>query len=280
MKGKPLLKVLLPCWLAVFFAGQAAGATGQFEFNAHYGKWSLNLLKSLIENSLNDVLESDIKKRFLEKIQEDHPSLTEKSYSQEVNFDSGGDNYGFELRWYPGGEKGSFSLGLGVEKTSMKISFPKISGSLDLQDTSAPVPGQAGFKAEASSEFRINPLSLHLSFRWDILPSSKVHPYLTLGVGAATGTSLDQATVMYSYTGDLTIPGQASQHYEDSINKTLKEIKDEMEADGEDFPFPPFVPFFQLNLGLKGMITNNLHLMIDAGIWDGFLLRGGLSLRF
>lgn len=280
MKEKKFFKILLPGLLVVFFAGRATGATGRFEFNAHYGKWSLNLLKSLIEDKLNDVLESDIKKRFLEKVQEDHPSLIEKSYSQDINFDSNGDNYGFELRWYPGGEDGSFSLGLGVEKTSMKVSFPRVSGALELQDTFAPMAAEADFKAEASSEFLIKPTSYHLSFRWDILPSSSVHPYITLGVGAATGAALDKATVKYAYEGDLTISGEAPQHYEDSVEKTLQEIKADMEKDGEDFPLPNFVPFLQLNLGLKGMITKNLHIMIDAGIWDGFLLRGGLSLRF
>jgi hypothetical protein len=38
-------------------------------------------------------------------------------------------------------------------------------------------------------------------------------------------------------------------------------------------------PFVQLNFGVKGEITNNLFLLIDVGVWDGFLLRAGLGLR-
>ena len=53
-----------------------------------------------------------------------------------------------------------------------------------------------------------------------------------------------------------------------------------MEADGEDFFLPGFIPFIQINLGLKAEITDNLHLLVDAGIWNGFLLRGGIAFRF
>ncbi len=92
-----------------------ASAQGHFEFNFHYGRWSINLLRPIIEDMLNDALENHLKKNFLEDIQADHPELVEKAYSQNVRFDSSGENYGFELRWYPGGENGSFSLGLAVE---------------------------------------------------------------------------------------------------------------------------------------------------------------------
>jgi hypothetical protein len=62
--------------------------------------------------------------------------------------------------------------------------------------------------------------------------------------------------------------------------KTLiKELKDEMEAEGEEFFLPGFVPFVQLNLGLKAVLTPNVHLLVDAGIWNGFLIRGGVSIR-
>jgi len=52
-----------------------------------------------------------------------------------------------------------------------------------------------------------------------------------------------------------------------------------MEAEDEDFLPLPFLPFIQLNLGLKGKITENIHLMVDAGIWNGFLIRAGLAIR-
>jgi hypothetical protein len=39
------------------------------------------------------------------------------------------------------------------------------------------------------------------------------------------------------------------------------------------------LPFIQLNLGLKAKVTPNIHLMVDAGIWNGFIIRGGLAIR-
>jgi hypothetical protein len=39
------------------------------------------------------------------------------------------------------------------------------------------------------------------------------------------------------------------------------------------------VPFVQLNLGLKAVITPNVSLLVDAGIWNGFLIRGGVAFR-
>lgn len=234
----------------------------------------------MIEENLSNSLETDLKKKFLDDIQSDFPLLTEKSYSQKVEFDSGGDNFGFEVRWYPGGAHGSFSLGLSVEKTTMRVSIPEVSASLGLEDAVSSPPKTANFQARAESEFLIKPLSFHLSFRWDILPSSRVHPYITLGVGAAAGTALEEAEVSYSYSGDLVITGENPEHYDDSVKKSLKQLKEDLEAEGEEFFLPGFLPFIQLNVGIKGIITQNVHFLMDAGIWDGFLIRGGIAFRF
>lgn len=159
----------------------------------------------------------------------------------------------------------------------MRVAVPEISASLRLRDNLTAEEGQ--FDANASREFGIKPLSFHLSFRWAILPSSIVHPYLTFGFGAATGTALEKADVSYSLKGDLLRPGEAPDHCEDSVMKTLQEVKEELEAEGEEFFLPGFVPFLQLNLGLKAMLSSNIHLLIEAGIWNGFWLRGGLAIR-
>lgn len=275
-------KVCSVLWIAVFclvLAAQAppAGAQGHLEVGFHYSRWSINLLRSFIEGGLNDALETDLKDSILEDIQADYPNLEEIAYSQEVAFDSSGDNFGFEVRWYPGGSDGSFSLGLSIEKTTMKVAVPEISASLSLRDAISSEEGH--FAASSGGEFLIKPLSFHLSFRWDIIPSSVVHPYVTFGLGVATGTALEEARVTYSYSGDLILPGQSPEHYEDSVSKTLKQLKDELELEGEDFFLPGFLPFIQLNLGLKARLSQNIHLLVDAGIWDGFLLRGGVSVR-
>lgn len=252
-------------------------AQGHFEFNLHYGRWSMNLLRPRIEDALNEALEDHLKKNFLEDIQADHPELVEKAYSQEVRFDSSGANYGFELRWYPGGEKGSFSLGLAIEKTTMKVGLPEVSAAYTLEEMLS--HQKADFTGRASGEFLIKPLSFHLSFRWDIIPSSPVHPFLTFGVGASGASALEQSTLSYTYNGTLLITGKPEEGYSGGETKTLQELKNEREAEGEDFPLPGFFPFVQLDFGLKAKLSGNLHLLVAVGIWDGFLVRGGLSLR-
>ncbi|MFB0565658.1 MAG: hypothetical protein ACETWK_08280 [Candidatus Aminicenantaceae bacterium] len=71
----------------------------------------------------------------------------------------------------------------------------------------------------------------------------------------------------------------ASEYYEDTGKMTLKQLKDELELVGKNLFIPGFLPFFQINFGIKGPIYDNLYLLIDAGIWDGFLIRGGIPFR-
>ncbi len=278
MKIQKVLKTLPAFFLLLMFFTPSLSAQGRFEFSFHYSSWSIDILRSLIEEGISDSLETDLKDAFLDDIRVDHPGMQETSYDQDISFDSSGDNFGFEIRWYPGGQNGSFSLGLSVEKTTMKVALPEISASLALedQDTSE----TADFQGSANGEFLIKPLSFHMSFRWDIKPSWRVHPYITFGLGASTGTALKEAEVTWSYTGDLNRTGHDPEHFEGGETKSLQELKDELEAEGEDFFLPGFLPFIQLNMGLKGVLTPNLHVLVDAGIWDGFLIRGAVALRF
>jgi hypothetical protein len=256
----------------VFLLVSSVSAQGKIEFGFHYSSWSMNVLRGLIEGVLEDGLESALKDDFLSDIQDDYPYLEEGSYAQDVSFDSSGNNFGFELRWYPGGHDGSFSLGLSVEKTTMRVALTEVSAQMDLYP-------DAFFEAGGSAEFLIKPLSFHLSFRWDLFPSSRIRPYFTFGFGAATGTALENAELSYSYSGELDIQNQIGESYSESETKTLGEIIDEIEDDEEEFTLPGFFPFIQLNLGLKGEITRNVYLLFDAGIWDGIMLRGGLAVR-
>ncbi len=276
-----ILKVLkiLPAFLLFFtFLAPNLSAQGHFELSFHYSRWSIDILRSLIEEGISDGLETDLRDEFLDDIRVNHPGIREVSYDQNVSFDSSGDNFGFEIRWYPGGQYGSFSIGLSVEKTTMKVELPEISASLSLEDQDT--NETADFQGSASGEFLIKPLSFHMSFRWDIKPSWRFHPYFTFGFGASTSGALDEAEVSWSYTGELTINGKTDPPYDGEDKKSIKEFKDELEAKGEDFFIPGFLPFFQLNLGLKGVLTENLHILVDAGIWDGFLIRGAVALRF
>jgi len=271
MKIRNALKII-PAFLLVYLALiPNLSADGHFEFSFHYSRWSIDILGNIIEDAVSDAIESELEETISEDIKNEY-GLDLVSYSQTVDFDSSGHNYGFEMRWYPGGLYGSFSIGLSVEKTSMKVGFTEIATDLELSDNSS-------FQGTATGEFLINPLSFHLSFRWDILPSSSFTPYITLGVGAASFSSIENDEVSYSYSGELTQPGFEPETETGGETITIGEIQDELEAEGDDFLPLPFLPFIQLNLGLKGKITENIHLMVDAGIWNGFLIRGGIAIR-
>jgi hypothetical protein len=272
MKIRKCIKIIPFFVLMGIFLVPSASAQGTFEFGFHYGRWGIDVLRGLIEEGLNDGMESTFRDDFFADIQQDYPLLTDVGYTQEVSFDSSGSNFGFEVRWYPGGRHSSFSFGLSVEKTSMTVSIPTVSAQLELSDGSF-------FEADASAEFKMDPLAFLLSVRWDIVPSSPFHPYITFGLGAATGTALENGEFSFEWSGQLFIQGQ-TEIYLDSDTKTLKEWKDELEAEEEDLFIPGFIPFIQLNVGLKGEVTENIHLLVDAGIWNGFLLRGGVAFRF
>ncbi|MDH4197090.1 MAG: hypothetical protein OEW05_06770 [Candidatus Aminicenantes bacterium] len=277
MKNKTFRFILAGLLMSAAIGAVPLNGQGHWEFGVHYSGWTLNLLKGFIEDVIGDTLETELKDRFLDDIRGDYPSLVERSYRQTVTFDSGGHNYGFEVRFYPAGEHGSFSLGLAVEKTRFRVGFPEVSGLLALEDTAT---GKSGtFEGLADGEMIIEPLSFHLGFRWDIFPTARFHPYVTFGVGVATAKAYEEATFSYGYKGTLTVPDEAPEVYEDSVTKTFKQIKEEEEAKGNDFFLPPVFPIFQLNLGLRGKLSPNFHVLVDAGIWNGFLLRGGISLR-
>jgi hypothetical protein len=246
--------VILPC-LVIFmlFLKTDLKAQGHWEFGFHYSQWSIDEIKNNNNN--------------LDKI----------SYNHDISFDSGGDNFGFEVRWYPAGQYGSFSVGLSVEKTTMRVSLPSLSASMDLKDSVT--QKTASFQGQASGQFLIKPLSFHLSLRWDIKPSWRVHPYIAFGAGIATGAALEEAEFSASWSGDLNVEGEASQHYEESISKTFKELEQEFEDEGDEFFIPEFLPFVQLCIGTRAVISENFHILVETGIWNGFIIRGGISLR-
>lgn len=278
MNVKNILKFILLFLLLMTFFSLNLPAQGHFEFGVHYSSWSIDVLRAFIEEGIGNALENDLKDKFLEDLRQDYPSMVETSYEQDISFDSGGHNYGVEIRWYPQGENGSFSLGISVEKTYMRVSLPQLAASMSLRDQDTDKAATFQGKVDGA-KLEMDPLSFHLSFRWDINPSWRVRPYITFGVGAATGAALKEATYSFSYSGKLNIEGEKPEVYEGSDSKTLQQLKEEIEEE-EEFFLPSFLPFIQLNFGLKGEITKNLYLLVDAGLWNGFLIRGGTAVRF
>ena len=52
-----------------------------------------------------------------------------------------------------------------------------------------------------------------------------------------------------------------------------------MNDDENDFPIPNFLPFIQLNLGLKVRLTKMVQVLVDIGVFDGFMASAGLAIR-
>ena len=250
---------------------------GHFELSGHYGRWSLDLLGRTAEKLINDTIDTDLRDRILESVQADHPSLTLTAYDQSVTFDSSGDDFGASFRWYPGGHHGSFSLGVSVEKSTFKI-LPLATAHMDLQDQNT--LETATFQGTANASAIIKATSFLVTFRWDIIPRAVIHPYLTFGGGISTSKALDDSTVAYAYSGQLSGGSIPPETVEGSESKTLRELRDEALADEENkFPVPNFIPFLQVNLGLKVRLMKSVHLFVDAGVFDGFMATAGIALR-
>lgn len=250
---------------------------GHWEFGGHYGRWTLDILGSKANELLNDALDTELRDRILETIREDYPNLYDSSFSQDIRFDSSGDDFGASIRWYPGGRRGSFSLGVSVEKSKFKI-VPSAAVLMQLQDQ---VSSQtATFDGTADATAILKAMSFLLTMRWDIFPSKAVHPYITFGGGISTSKALDDSSVAYSYSGQLTGNAVSPQTVSGSETKTLRQLRDDaMNDDENDFPIPNFLPFIQLNLGLKVRLTKMVQVLVDIGVFDGFMASAGLAIR-
>ncbi len=257
-----------------FFLGTPprAEAQGHWEFIGHYGRWNLTLLGNILEDAIADAAEEEIRDALFEAIQDDHPAVQDLGYGQTFDFRSSGDNFGFGVRWYPGGHGGSFSLGVSVEKSTFKIQ-PTAGITMDFYD--GDIDANATFTGTGEVDALIKTLSFHLTFRWDIFPRAVVHPFITFGGGISTAKALDDSTVAYDYTGQLVAVGFYQEDYGESDTKTLREIKDE----AEDTTLPNFIPIVELTLGLKAKLAPAIHLLAEAGVFNGFLIRGGLAIR-
>ena len=260
IKWMVIIPVFLIISIIIVFS-QFALAKGKWQIGPHYGIWSLSPVETIIENYLGDMLENQFQglvEEYLEIIDPDW------EYTPDIHFGSGGTNLGLEVRFYPGGEDGSFSIGLAVEKSQLELT---LDGSIKfiLADGSY-------FDGSGNAKLLLEPTSYHLSFRWDLMPSWRLHPYI--GFGAGIG----------SLNGVLVYDNVTAEVYDASTATTVTvthpsgqmDLADLLEDAGyQGIP----LPILQFNLGFNFKITNYLHVLFDAGIWDGFLVRGGVCLR-
>jgi hypothetical protein len=243
------------------------GISGKIEVAVHYGSWSANLFKGLFEGGLFDRIEKEIKEELLSQVRSirknDHPHISTANYDQTFGFDSGGPNYGLEIRYFPQGREGAFSLGVSLDKMKIRMT---VEGEVkqDFDDgTSAEVK-------DAIAEFTLNPLFTTLSFRWDFKPGWRVTPYFVFGVGMASLSG----EVRYDYIG--TYKWQVFER-EVGESETMSIKKAEEDSDTN---FPNILPLLQINLGVRAEVIPHLHLRLEAGIWDGFAFRAGVGYRF
>ncbi len=248
-----ILIFLISCFS---LAGSQVGfAKGEWEVSLHYGSWNLSLLESYLEGVLEDAVADELK----EVIIEEHPEKSglEEEYYQDLNLDSTGNNFGVEMRLYPAGKGGSFSLGLSLEKTEMEVDLESLA-SYQFADGSY-------FEGSGSSKLLIDPISYHLSFRWDMAPSGRLHPYFSLGLGLASLTGY----LYYEANGEF---------YDAATEESESEAYvDEVDLEDLKLKITPII--VQLNLGLKLRISEDFHFLVDAGIWNGFLVRGSVAYR-
>ena len=223
-------------------------AQGNWEIGAHYSSWSINVAKEFMEESFVDAF--------------DYYDPTKGA----LNFDSNGNNMGLEIRFYPGGKDGAFSLGVSYEKNNFKGS---LSGSYVETD-------QWGNRAEvvANGLFDFTPHSFNFSVRWDLFPSAAIHPYIGLGVGIGPlNGMLSLETITTTTINGAT---KTDRQYEEL---TLEEAIEKLEVEeGEEYPFN-FFPILHVAVGLKGEILPNVYLMGEAAIYDGIIFRGGVAIR-
>ena len=236
--------------------------TDKFEVEVHYAGWSLNLLRGLFEDDLKKELGEEIRKEITKEIQVSHPYISMTTEENSLAFDSSGSNYGLEIRFYPQGKNGVFSLGLSFEKTHMRIIVDGPVKQNFSNNTYAQV--------DAHGYVDISPFSTNLSFRWDFVPSWRVTPYFVFGLGIA---SLN-GEIGYDYIGTYEWAGP-QEEVSDSEVKDLKTAEEDFE-----FNIPNIIPIIQANLGVRAQIIPHLHLRLEAGIWNGIVFRGGIAYRF
>ena len=79
-----------------------AHARGHWELGIHFSYWSVNVASTYIEQLIEGNIAAEVERY--------DPS------KGALDFTSRGSNYGLEVRFFPGGKEGSFSIGLSYEK--------------------------------------------------------------------------------------------------------------------------------------------------------------------
>jgi len=235
---------------------------GKFEIDVHYSMWSANLIKRWFATDLYDSVGKEIRDEVYLQISDTYTGIDNADYEHSLTFNSNGNNYGVEIRFYPQGRGTPFSFGVSIEENRMNLI---VQGTVRQNFSN-------GSYAEVETEMYLEarPLLTNLSFRWDMVPHWPVSPYFVLGFGFGAL----RGEFGYTYTGTYTWAGPSEQ-IEDQVVKTFKEAEEEI-----DVNLPNIFPLFQAGFGLRIQLFPALHLKGEASFWNGFILRAGAALRF
>jgi hypothetical protein len=263
--------VLAPCVLAQEQEPQVElpevvkndGLSGKIQIGIHYGPWTLKPFSNYFEDDLLQEISKEIRERVNNAIFGGIPwGDLVTDYSDELIFGTSGHNIGFEIRFFPKGPEGSFSLGFSIERTKIKIKAEGPINQSYVQGASSTVEGLGYITAD--------PLTMNLSFRWDTSPSWRVSPYIVIGFGLAKLLG----EVGYEWTGSYQYKNIIEQT-EGSDILTLEEVEWQIEEN-----IPNIFYLFQLNVGVRARITPNFFINGEIGFWDGMVFRAGVAYGF
>lgn len=236
--------------MAVFLAGGLIlCAQGQWEVSLHYSGWSIDVVDTAIEDN------------FVPDFDYYDPD------KGKLNFDSNGYNYGLEIRFFPGGRNGCFSIGISYERNYFRGDLSGSYVETDNQGNRIDVEGRGSFD--------FYPHSINISLRWDLWPRSRIHPYIGFGFGfGPLNGDMTMVTTATTHVGGATLTETETETW------TLKEAIEELEEEeGEEFPLG-FFPVIQFQVGVRGHIAGPVHLILEGAFYNGLILRGGLAFRF
>ncbi|MCP4157915.1 MAG: hypothetical protein GY757_59950 [bacterium] len=221
---------------------------GTFEVSYHYSFWSIDLIIPYIEDNFTPDF--------------DYYDPSKGNF----NSVSDGNNTGFGIRFFPKGKHGSFSVGLSYERNNFNA-------DIDGQYAETDEHGNR-VDAEADGRIELAPHSFNLDFRWELWPTRRIHPYIGFGfgIGRLNGQILLHTKATTHYNGTVVVQ-------ESDEVKSLKTALEELEEDGDKYPLN-FLPIVHVNLGIRAEIMNNLYLLGEVAIYNGFILRCGASVRF
>lgn len=224
-------------------------AKGQWEIGVHYSYWTIDMIAPIVEDSLVPDLEF---------------------YDPEkgtLSFDSDGNNYGLELRFFPAGKNGSFSIGISYERNNFKAG---INGAYDDFDDEG-----NKVSATASGSMEMLPHSFNFNVRWDLWPKARFHPYFGFGfgIGPQNGT-FSYHSKMVTTVGGVDIIEESDESW--TFDELITEYEEE---EGENFPVSIF-PIIHIQFGVRGKIVENVYLLAEVAVYDGLIFRGGIAYRF